>query len=48
VLSVLATRGHEIIPKSPANATMIASRDAIEWTFPAEGERHLATCGNDI
>ncbi|KAF2273653.1 aminopeptidase-like protein Y [Westerdykella ornata] len=52
VLSILATRGQEIIPKSPVNASMISSRGLIprqdiKWTVE-EGERHLATCGNDI
>jgi len=52
VLSVLATRGEQIIPKSPVNATMITSRGLgeldIEWTVPAEGEKHTGTCGHDV
>ncbi|KAF2799229.1 aminopeptidase-like protein Y [Melanomma pulvis-pyrius CBS 109.77] len=50
VLSILATRGEEIIPKSPVNATMITSRGLIgreiEWTKSDE-ERHVV-CGNNI
>jgi Zn-dependent M28 family amino/carboxypeptidase len=47
VLSELATRGHKIIPKSPVNGTTVFRREVL-WTNPAEGERHLATCGNDV
>ncbi|KAF2265432.1 aminopeptidase-like protein Y [Lojkania enalia] len=51
VLSILATKGQEIIPKSPVNAAMFTSRGLvgrdIEWTKD-ENERHLATCGNEI
>ncbi|KAF2184755.1 aminopeptidase-like protein Y [Zopfia rhizophila CBS 207.26] len=51
VLSVLATKGEQLIPKSPSNATTITSRGLtrteIEWsTLP--GDKHLATCGHDI
>ncbi|KAK7189369.1 hypothetical protein DPSP01_005941 [Paraphaeosphaeria sporulosa] len=50
VLSILATRGTEFIPKSPINATMTArglmGRD-IEWTIDEE-DRHLGTCGNNV
>jgi Zn-dependent M28 family amino/carboxypeptidase len=52
VLSILATKGHEIIPKSPANATMLMSRSLggieLPWTVPADGERHLLTCGQEV
>ncbi|PVI06572.1 leupeptin-inactivating enzyme 1 precursor [Periconia macrospinosa] len=48
VLSVLATTGHELIPKSPQNATLSArglmGRD-IEYTL-VEGERHVG-CGTE-
>ncbi|KAH7126641.1 aminopeptidase-like protein Y [Dendryphion nanum] len=52
VLSILATKGEQLIPKSPVNSTLItgrglAVRDEIEWT-KGDDERHLATCGNDI
>jgi hypothetical protein len=46
VLSILATKGTELIPKSPANATMIERRD-IEWTLEEE-DRHLGTCGHNV
>ncbi|KAF2741234.1 aminopeptidase-like protein Y [Polyplosphaeria fusca] len=50
VLSILATKGQDLIPKSPVNATMITSRGLIgreiEWTKD-ENERHLATCGDN-
>ncbi|KAJ4357267.1 uncharacterized protein N0V89_001842 [Didymosphaeria variabile] len=50
VLSILATRGTEFIPKNPVNAT-ITSRGLvgreIQWTTD-EHDRHLATCGNNI
>ena len=46
VLSILATQGTELIPKSPANATMIERRD-IEWTLEKE-DRHLGTCGHNV
>ncbi|KAF1958679.1 aminopeptidase-like protein Y [Byssothecium circinans] len=45
VLSVLATRGQEIIPKSPVNSTMVVGRE-IQWTIP-EGERHR-DCGGEV
>ncbi|KAH6614159.1 leupeptin-inactivating enzyme 1 precursor [Boeremia exigua] len=52
VLSILATKGTEIIPKSPANATMLTSRSLggfeLPWTVPADGERHLLTCGEEV
>ncbi|EUC38193.1 hypothetical protein COCCADRAFT_32656 [Bipolaris zeicola 26-R-13] len=52
VLSILATRGETIIPKSPINTTMITARGIIgvepRWTVPEEGEKHLATCGYEI
>ncbi|KAF2747662.1 aminopeptidase-like protein Y [Sporormia fimetaria CBS 119925] len=52
VLSILAMTGHEIIPKSTVNATMLTSRgligrDDVLWTVPEPGDRHV-TCGNDI
>ena len=50
VLSILATKGTEIIPKSPVNSTMITSRGLIgkeiEFFIP-EGERHL-DCGGEV
>jgi hypothetical protein len=50
VLSILATRGTEFIPKSPVNATIttrgLMGRE-IEWTTD-EHDGHLATCGNNI
>lgn len=52
VLSVLATTGQDNIPKSPVNATMLTTRGIqgmeIEWTAPAEGEKHTGTCGHDV
>ncbi|CAA9965117.1 Peptidase M28 multi-domain protein [Pyrenophora teres f. maculata] len=52
VLSILATRGEEIIPKSPVNASMITNKGIMGvepvWTVPGEGEMHLATCGHDV
>jgi hypothetical protein len=52
VLSILATRGEQIIPKSPVNASMITERGIsgmeIPWTVPDEGEGHLLTCGQEI
>ncbi|KAL6161598.1 hypothetical protein ACJQWK_08153 [Exserohilum turcicum] len=52
VLSILATRGEEFIPKSPVNASMITARGIIgvepRWTLPEEGDMHLATCGHDV
>jgi hypothetical protein len=52
VLSVLATRGEEIIPKSPVNASMVTERGIIgvepRWTLPGEGEGHLLTCGQEV
>ena len=52
VLSILATKGHEIIPKSPANATMLTTRSLggveLPWTVPGDGERHLLTCGQEV
>jgi len=52
VLSILATKGHEIIPKSPVNATMLSTRSLggmeLPWTVPADGERHLLTCGQEV
>ncbi|KAI8942388.1 hypothetical protein NX059_000462 [Plenodomus lindquistii] len=52
VLSILATRGEELIPKSPVNASMITARGLIgvepQWTVPAEGEAHLSTCGHEV
>jgi len=48
VLSVLATEGQNIIPKSPVGGATITPRESFQWTAPGEGERHLATCGNDI
>jgi len=52
VLSILATRGEQIIPKSPVNASMITERGIIgvepRWTLPAEGEMHLSTCGHEV
>jgi hypothetical protein len=51
VLSILATKGTEIIPQSPVNATMITSRGLIgreiEWTKGGTEERHVV-CGNNI
>lgn len=51
VLSILATKGEQLIPKSSANLT-ITERGIIGveplWTVPAEGEQHLATCGHDV
>ncbi|KAF2467161.1 aminopeptidase-like protein Y [Lindgomyces ingoldianus] len=51
VLSVLATKGEQIIPKSPVNSTTITSRGLtrteIEWTT-MEDDKHLATCGHDV
>ncbi|KAF2704065.1 aminopeptidase-like protein Y [Pleomassaria siparia CBS 279.74] len=50
VLSILATRGEQIIPKSTVNATMITSRGLIgreiEWTAPGIDEHHVV-CGNN-
>jgi Zn-dependent M28 family amino/carboxypeptidase len=52
VLSILATRGQDFIPKSPVNASMITERGIMgfetRWTIPGEGEAHLATCGHDV
>ncbi|KAF2631152.1 aminopeptidase-like protein Y [Macroventuria anomochaeta] len=52
VLSILATKGHEIIPKSPVNATMLTTRSLggieLPWTVPTDGERHLLTCGQEV
>jgi Zn-dependent M28 family amino/carboxypeptidase len=52
VLSILATRGQEFIPKSPVNASMITERGITgfetRWTVPEEGEGHLATCGHEV
>ncbi|KAJ4366054.1 hypothetical protein N0V95_000281 [Ascochyta clinopodiicola] len=52
VLSILATKGHEIIPKSPVNASMISTRGLtgieLPWTVPEDGERHLLTCGQEV
>ncbi|PNS21215.1 Vacuolar membrane protease [Sphaceloma murrayae] len=56
VLSVLAQRGQEIIPKNTGNSTMSITRrsvdsmdvDSFPWTTTLEGERHLGTCGHDI
>ncbi|KAJ4286697.1 hypothetical protein N0V90_012949 [Kalmusia sp. IMI 367209] len=51
VLSILATKGTEIIPKNPTNATFVEGRGLvgreIQWTRD-EHDRHLATCGNNI
>ncbi|ORY19687.1 aminopeptidase-like protein Y [Clohesyomyces aquaticus] len=51
VLSILATKGQDIIPKSPVNGTMISSRglvgSEIEWTT-MDGDQHLGTCGHDV
>ncbi|KAF2007495.1 aminopeptidase-like protein Y [Amniculicola lignicola CBS 123094] len=51
VLSILAIKGTDLIPKSTVNATMFTSRGLvgreIQWTRD-ENERHLATCGNEI
>lgn len=46
VLSILATKGTELIPKSPANGTMVERRD-IEWTLDDQ-DRHLGTCGHNV
>lgn len=52
VLSVLATKGHEFIPKSPVNASMITPRGLtgieLAWTVPEADERHLLTCGQEV
>jgi hypothetical protein len=52
VLSILSTRGEELIPKSPVNTSMITSRGLIGiepiWIAPEEGERHLSTCGHEV
>lgn len=52
VLSVLATKGHEFIPKSYVNASMVSARGLtgieLPWTVPEEGERHLLTCGQEV
>ncbi|CAI6335839.1 unnamed protein product [Periconia digitata] len=49
VLSILATKGHEIIPKTPQNATVSArglmGRE-IEYTL-VDGERHVG-CGGEV
>ena len=50
VLSILATKGTEIIPKSPVNTTMITSRGLIGKEiqfFIPEGESHL-DCGGEV
>ncbi|KAF2867926.1 aminopeptidase-like protein Y [Massariosphaeria phaeospora] len=52
VLSILATEGEQLIPKSPVNATMITSRGLIgrsdiQWTQDPS-ERHTGTCGHDV
>ncbi|KAF2643379.1 aminopeptidase-like protein Y [Massarina eburnea CBS 473.64] len=50
VLSILATKGHEIIPKSPVNSTMFAERGLVGREFQLktdEGERHLG-CGGEV
>ncbi|KAF2021610.1 leupeptin-inactivating enzyme 1 precursor [Aaosphaeria arxii CBS 175.79] len=51
VLSILATKGHQIIPKSPVNATVssrgLIGRNAVTWTL-GEDERHLGTCEHVI
>ncbi|KAF1846810.1 aminopeptidase-like protein Y [Cucurbitaria berberidis CBS 394.84] len=52
VLSILATKGEQLIPKSSVNASMISSRGLMgiepRWTVPDEGERHLSTCGHEV
>jgi hypothetical protein len=52
VVSILATKGHEIIPKSPVNASMITARGLtgleLPWTVPEPNERHLLTCGQEV
>jgi hypothetical protein len=52
VLSILATRGEQIIPKSTVNASMITGRGIVgvepRWTLPDEGEGHLSTCGHEV
>ncbi|EDU46237.1 leupeptin-inactivating enzyme 1 precursor [Pyrenophora tritici-repentis] len=52
VLSILAMRGEEIIPKSPVNTSMVTKSGIMGvetvWTVPEEGEMHLATCGHDV
>lgn len=53
VLSILATIGHKIIPKSTVDQTMVTPnglmpRQDIQWTTPGEGEKHLPTCGHEI
>jgi Zn-dependent M28 family amino/carboxypeptidase len=52
VLSILSTRGNELIPKSPVNASMITSRGLtgmeLQWTVPEPGERHVGTCGKEV
>ncbi|CBX93668.1 hypothetical protein IAQ61_003559 [Plenodomus lingam] len=52
VLSILATKGTELIPQSPVNASMITSRGLVgiepQWTVPVEGDDHSSTCGHEI
>ncbi|CAO2654670.1 Nn.00g114030.m01.CDS01 [Neocucurbitaria sp. VM-36] len=52
VLAILSTKGEQLIPKSPVNASMITSRGLIgiepRWTVPEEGEKHLSTCGHEV
>lgn len=54
VLSELAQRGQDIIPKSVGNATMVLKKsldsldlDEFPWTI-LEDEQHLDTCGHDV
>lgn len=48
VLSILATEGHKIIPKSTINGIeTLMARDDFQWTQPGPGERHTQ-CGNEI
>lgn len=46
VVSILAMSGTDLIPKSPANGTMVERRD-VEWTIEDE-DRHLGTCGHNV
>ncbi|KAH8728651.1 aminopeptidase-like protein Y [Phaeosphaeriaceae sp. PMI808] len=52
VLSILATKGEEIIPKSPVSSSMITPRGLtgveVQWTSPDLGEKHVGTCGHEI
>ncbi|KAF2220785.1 hypothetical protein BDZ85DRAFT_31361 [Elsinoe ampelina] len=55
VLSVLAQRGQDIIPKKTGNLTMTVGKRSVEsldlddfpWTV-LDSERHLGTCGHDV